>query len=167
MTTPNPAAAPAPPGEVPGNSQLAPEPGTESPHVPGLICQADTVEIGVADDAKDPFNATFLLAGTHEGRELAVWFRLTPTTITNLTTQLHELLLAQQQSLGITGDQPVHEPPDADQEHPDSGEGRIKRLFDPLGIRHLKERSTSSTVFLAAAIASLVILAFIVQLIRG
>jgi hypothetical protein len=36
-----------------------------------------------------------------------------------------------------------------------------------MGIRHLKDRSARTTVVLGAAIASLVILAFILQLFRG
>ena len=36
-----------------------------------------------------------------------------------------------------------------------------------MGIRHLKDRSPRTTAVLAAAIASLVILAFILQLVRG
>ena len=112
------------------------------------------------------------MAGTDpEGREVAVWVRLTPTTINDLTERLEEVLLAQQQTLGPSG---RHSPTDhdidsaaADTGDPDAGEGRVKRFFDPMGIRHLKDRSPRSTVILGAAIASLVVLAFVLQLVRG
>jgi hypothetical protein len=140
--------------------------------VSGVICQAESVEIGVSEDATDPFDATFLLAGTDtEGREVAVWIRLTPTTINDLTEQLGQVLAAQQQALGVT-DRPSltdvdSDTTDADESDPDPGEGRVKRFLDPLGIRHLKDRSPRTTVVLGAAIASLMILAFILQQIRG
>ena len=70
----------------------------------GVICQAESVEIGLGEDDEDPFDATFLLAGTDSrGREVAVWIRLTPTNIDDLTEQLAEVLLAQQQILGVNG----------------------------------------------------------------
>src|SRR5664279_1449891 len=50
-----------------------------------VICQAEVVDIGLAGAGTDPFDATFLLAGTDpQGREIVVWIRLTPTTINDL-----------------------------------------------------------------------------------
>ena len=138
--------------------------------VTGVICQAESVEIGVGEDDADPFDATFLLAGTDpEGREVAVWIRLTPTTINDLTEQLGQVLAAQHQILGVTGQHSITDVDSeaADEDDPDPGEGRVKRFFDPMGIRHLKDRSPRTTVILGAAIASLVILAFILQQLRG
>ena len=137
----------------------------------GVICQAGSVEIGGGQDGADPFDATFLLAGTDpQGREIAVWIRLTPTTINDLTDQLAQVLVAQQQILGGNG---LHHTDDvdsdrsaADEDDPDPGEGRAKRFFDPLGIRHLKDRSPRTTVMLGGAIASLMLLAFVLQQIR-
>ena len=138
----------------------------------GVICQAESVEIGIGQDGADPFDATFLLAGTDpQGREVAVWIRLTPTTINDLTDQLTQVLVAQQQILGGNG---FHHTDDvdtdrtaADEDAQDTGEGRAKRFFDPLGIRHLKDRSPRTTVILGVAIASLMLLAFVLQHIRG
>ena len=137
----------------------------------GVICQAGSVEIGVGQDGADPFDATFLLAGTDpQGREVAVWIRLTPTTINDLTDQLTQVLVAQQQILGGNG---FHHTDDvdtdrtaADEDAQDTGGGRAKRFFDPLGIRHLKDRSPRTTVMLGVAIASLMLLAFVLQQIR-
>ena len=138
----------------------------------GVICQAGSVEIGVGQDGADPFDATFLLAGTDpQGREVAVWIRLTPTTINDLTDQLTQVLVAQQQILGgnslhRTTDDVDSDRNAADEDDPDPGEGRAKRFFDPLGIRHLKDRSPRTTVMLGVAIASLMLLAFVLQHIR-
>jgi len=137
----------------------------------GVICQAESVEIGIGQDGADPFDATFLLAGTDpQGREVAVWIRLTPTTINDLTDQLTQVLVAQQQILGGNG---FHHTDDvdtdrtaADEDAQDTGGGRAKRFFDPLGIRHLKDRSPRTTVMLGVAIASLMLLAFVLQQIR-
>ena len=138
----------------------------------GVICQAGSVEIGIGQDGADPFDATFLLAGTDpQGREVAVWIRLTPTTINDLTDQLAQVLVAQQQILGGNG---VHRTTDdvdtdrsaADEDAQDTGEGRAKRFFDPMGIRYLKDRSPRTTVILGGAIASLMLLAFILQQLR-
>ena len=137
-----------------------------------MICQAESVEIGIGQDGADPFDATFLLAGTDpQGREVAVWIRLTPTTINDLTDQLTQVLVAQQQILGGNG---FHHTDDVDtdraavdEDEPGPGEGRAKRFFDPMGIRHLKDRSPRTTVILGVAIAALVILAYVLQLIRG
>jgi len=138
----------------------------------GVICQAGSVEIGVGLDGADPFDATFLLAGTDpQGREVAVWIRLTPTTINDLTDQLAQVLVAQQQILGGNGFHRTTDDVDtdrnaADEDEQDIGEGRAKRFFDPLGIRHLKDRSPRTTVMLGGAIASLMLLAFVLQQIR-
>ena len=76
-----------------------------------MICQAESVEIGIGQDGADPFDATFLLAGTDpRGREVAVWIRLTPTTITDLTEQLGRVLSAQHQVLGVNGVHPTATP---------------------------------------------------------
>ena len=139
----------------------------------GAICQAESVEIGLGEDDEDPFDATFLLAGTDSrGREVAVWIRLTPTNIDDLTEQLAEVLLAQQQILGVNGFHHTTDDVDTDraatdEDDPDPGEGRAKRFFDPMGIRHLKDRSPRTTVMLGVAIASLMLLAFVLQHIRG
>ena len=138
----------------------------------GVICQAGSVEIGVGQDGADPFDATFLLAGTDpQGREVAVWIRLTPTTINDLTDQLTQVLVAQQQILGGNGPHRTTDDVDtdrtaADGDDQDPGEGRAKRFFDPLGIRHLKDRSPRTTLMLGGAIASLMLLAFVLQQIR-
>jgi hypothetical protein len=139
----------------------------------GVICQAESVEIGLGQDGADPFDAIFLLAGTDpRGREVAVWIRLTPTTINDLTEQLTQVLSAQQQILGgngfhrTTDDIDTHRTT-ADEDEDDPGEGRAKRFFDPMGIRHLKDRSPRSTVMLGVAIASLMLLAFVLQHLRG
>jgi len=99
-----------------------------------------------------------------------VWIRLTPTTINDLTDQLTQVLVAQQQILGGNG---FHHTDDvdtdrtaADEDAQDTGGGRAKRFFDPLGIRHLKDRSPRTTVMLGVAIASLMLLAFVLQQIR-
>src|SRR5664279_3652500 len=69
-----------------------------------VICQAEVVDIGLAGAGTDPFDATFLLAGTDpQGREIVVWIRLTPTTINDLIEQLAQVLSAQQQILGGNG----------------------------------------------------------------
>jgi len=136
----------------------------------GVICQAGSVEIGVGQDGADPFDATFLLAGTDpQGREVAVWIRLTPTN--DLTDQLTQVLVAQQQILGGNGPHRTTDDVDtdrtaADGDDQDPGEGRAKRFFDPLGIRHLKDRSPRTTLMLGGAIASLMLLAFVLQQIR-
>ena len=139
----------------------------------GVICQAESVEIGLGQDGADPFDAIFLLAGTDpRGREVAVWIRLTPTTINDLTEQLTQVLSAQQQILGgngfhrTTDDIDTHRTT-ADEDEDDPGEGRAKRFFDPMGIRHLKDRSPRTTVMLGVAIASLMLLAFVLQHLRG
>ena len=144
---------------------------TASAAASGVICQAASVEIGVGQDGADPFDATFLLAGTDpQGREVAVWIRLTPTTINDLTDQLTQVLVAQQQILGGNG---FHHTDDvdtdrtaADEDAQDTEGGRAKRFFDPMGIRHLKDRSPRTTVMLGGAIASLMLLAFVLQQIR-
>jgi len=162
------------------------QPPQEDPEVPGqpataaatgVICQAESVEIGLGQDGADPFDAIFLLAGTDpRGREVAVWIRLTPTTINDLTGQLTQVLSAQQQILGgngfhrTTDDGDTHRTTateDEDEDEDDPGEGRAKRFFDPMGIRHLKDRSPRTTVMLGVAIASLMLLAFVLQHIRG
>ena len=137
---------------------------------PAVLCQADTVEIGMSGAGTDPFDATLVLSGTDlVGAEVSVWTRLTPTAIYQLTEELDDVLRAQQQALGLSGDNPTdHEKEtgtsDADEQH--QGEGRVKRFFDPMGLRHLKDRSPRSTVILGAAIAALVVLTFILQLVR-
>ena len=143
----------------------------------GVICQAESVEIGLGQDGADPFDAIFLLAGTDpRGREVAVWIRLTPTTINDLTEQLAQVLSAQQQILGGNGFHRTTDDVDTDRAAPgedededdqDPGEGRAKRFFDPMGIRYLKDRSPRTTVMLGVAIASLMLLAFVLQQIRG
>jgi len=138
-----------------------------------VICQAEVVDVGLAGAGTDPFDATFLLAGTdHQGREIVVWIRLTPTTINDLIDRLGEVLFAQQDILGINRHQSTADDVDtdraaADEDEPDPGEGRAKRFFDPMGIRNLRDRSPRTTVMLGVAIASLMLLAFVLQQIRG
>lgn len=144
----------------------APALGAAPAAADGSICQAQCIEIEIAGDGSDPFDATFLLAGSDDsGRELAVWMRLTPTVISNLTEQLDDVLHAQQESLGVTEQAtPTGDDPDtADQ---GAGEPRVRRFLDPLGLRHLRTRSPRSTVVLAAAIAALLLVATVVQLVR-
>jgi hypothetical protein len=162
---------------APADAGPAHPPGADPDELPkgiadSVICQAEVVDIGLAGAGTDPFDATLLLAGTDpQGREIVVWIRLTPTTINDLIERLGEVLFAQQDILGInrhqctTDDVPDHDNPDEDD--PDPGDDRVKRFFDPMGIRYLKDRSPRTTVVLGAAIASLVILAFILQLLRG
>ena len=151
----------ADPGELPNGS------------VASVICEAEVVDIGLAGTGTDPFDATFLLAGTDpQDREIVVWIRLTPTKINDLIERLGEVLFAQQDILGIHRHQGTTDDVDPDRDNPgeedlDPGDGRVKRFFDPMGIRHLKDRSPRTTVLIGAAIASLVILAFILQLVRG
>ncbi len=162
---------------VPADADPANPPAADpGKHVNGsaasVICQAEVVDIGLAGTGTDPFDATCLLAGTDQGREIVVWIRLTPTTINDLIDRLGEVLLAQQDALGINLHQGATDDVDpnsdnTDEDDLDPGESRVKRLFDPIGIRHLKDRSSRTTVVLGAAIASLVILAFILQLVRG
>jgi hypothetical protein len=139
----------------------------------GVICEAEVVDIGLAGTGTDPFDATFLLAGSDpHGREIVVWIRLTPTTINDLIDRLGEVLFAQQDILGINRHQVTTDEVDpdrdiTDEDDPDPGGSRVRRFFDPMGIRHLKDRSPRTTVVLGAAIASLVILAFVLQLFRG
>ena len=147
------------------------DPGDAAPA--GVICQAESVEIGIGQPGADPFDATFLLAGADpQGREVAVWIRLTPTTINDLTEQLAQVLAAQQQILAGNGFHTATDDVDTDrgtagEDDPDPGEGRAKRFFDPMGIRYLKDRSPRTTVILGVAIASLMLLAFVLQHIRG
>lgn len=134
--------------------------------LPGLMCQAVSIEIGIGGDGSDPFDATLLLAGPDSsGREIAVWTRLTPPTITGLIGQLEELLLAQQDALGIT-DTTTDEGTDAEDLRGGAG-GGVKRFLDPMGLRHLKTRSDKTTLLLAVGIAGLLLLAVIVQLVRS
>ena len=167
MTTPN----ELPTLDFPTSAVSAPPPAgdTQSQDADNLVYPAEAIEIGIGD-GEDPFDATFLLAGTDSlGQGLALWIRLTPTTINDLTRQLDEVLSAQQQILGLEihpepsgGDNPAE-----DDDESEVGEGRVKRFFDPMGIRHLRERSPRSTVILGAAIATLVVLAFVLQWARG
>lgn len=141
----------------------------------GLICPASSVEIGIGGDGSDPFDATLLLAGPDPtGREVAVWTRLTPPVITDLIGQLDDLLCAQQETLGVIdpGMPDITTAPENGDNGPDDlaaedGSGRVKRFLDPMGLRHLRTRSPGNTVILAAAIAGLLLLAVIVQLVRS
>jgi hypothetical protein len=167
------AAAAAPAVADPENLPVGDPDEAPPAETPGVICQAESVEIGTGQDGADPFDATFLLAGTDpQGREVAVWIRLTPTTINDLTDQLTQVLVAQQQILGgnslhrTTDDAVDTDRNAADEDEPDTGEGRAKRFFDPLGIRYLKDRSPRTTVMLGGAIASLMLLAFVLQQLR-
>ena len=140
--------------------------------LPGLMCQAASVEIGIGGDGSDPFDATFLLAGPDSsGREIAVWTRLTPPTITGLIGQLEELLLAQQDALGVTDTTTTDDDGDGDGDGTDDPRGGagvgVKRFLDPMGLRHLKTRSDTTTLVLAVGIAGLLLLAVIVQLVRS
>lgn len=140
------------------------------PASPALICEADVVQVDLPED-RDPFGASLQVAGLHpSGTELVVWVRLTPTTIERLVTQLHEMLHEQQTALSISPDPPsVGDVGDGDLE-PDRAEpdeSRVRRFLDPLGLRHVTARSPRSTLTLAAAIAALMLLAFVVSEVRG
>ena len=147
-------------------------PVTETEPVPGaLVCEADVVQLDLPED-QDPFGAALQVAGVHpSGTELVVWLRLTPTTIDRLVTQLRDVLHEQQTALGIPQGPPAEDDRDSDVEPDDGpagpGESRVRRFLDPLGLRHVKARSPRSTAILAAAIAALMLLAFIVSLVRG
>ena len=141
------------------------------PPTPTLVCEADLVQVDLPDDGEDPFIAALQLSGVHyTGTEISVWLRLTPTTIGQLLASLHQVLEKQQTTLGVPLTEPTVEHLD-EKNDPDrteqEQEGRIRRFLDPLGIRHLQARSPRSTVILAAAIATLMLLASVVQLVRG
>ena len=140
-----------------------------------LICEADVVQLDLPAD-QDPFGACLQVAGLHSsGTELVVWLRLTPTTIDRLVGQLRDVLHDQQIALGVPPDAPAPGDVDVDvdvdvESGPDSagaGESRVRRFLDPLGLRHVRVRSPRSTVILGAAIAALMLLAFLVSLVRG
>ena len=146
---------------------------TTTPGEPtALICEADVVQLDLPAD-HDPFGACLQVAGVHpSGTELVVWLRLTPTTIDRLVDQLSEVLHDQQTALGVPLDAPAPGTVEGGdvESGPDSagaGESRVRRLLDPLGLRHVRVRSPRSTVILAAAIAALMLLAFLVSLVRG
>lgn len=141
------------------------------PAAAALVCEADVVQLDLPAD-QDPFGACLQVAGLHpSGTELVVWLRLTPTTIDRLVGQLRDVLHDQQTALGVPPDAPAPGDVDDDVESgPDlagAGESRVRRFLDPLGLRHVKARSPRSTVILAAAIAALMLLAFLVSLVRG
>jgi hypothetical protein len=151
------------------------EPTTQGePAAAALVCEADVVQLELPAD-QDPFGACLQVAGLHSsGTELVVWLRLTPTTIDRLVDQLREVLHDQQTALGVAPDAPA--PGDVDdgdvevewrQDPAGAGESRVRRFLDPLGLRHVKARSPRSTVILAAAIAALMLLAFVVSMVRG
>lgn len=151
--------------------QTEPTAQGESTAAAALVCEADVVQLDLPAD-QDPFGACLQVAGLHpSGTELVVWLRLTPTTIDRLVDQLREVLHDQQTALGVPPDAPA---PGVDGGEVDSGpdsagagESRVRRLLDPLGLRHVRDRSPRSTVILAAAIAALMLLAFLVSLVRG
>ena len=143
------------------------------PVAAALVCEADVVQLDLPAD-QDPFGACLQVAGLHpSGTELVVWLRLTPTTIDRLVDQLSEVLHDQQTALGVPRDAPA--PGNIDdngdfesgQDSAGAGESRVRRLMDPLGLRHVKVRSPRSTVILAAGIAALMLLALAVSLVRG
>lgn len=153
----------------------------DQPTTPGepaaLICEADVVQLDLPVD-QDPFGACLQVAGLHpSGPELVVWLRLTPTTIDRLVGQLSDVLHDQQTALGVplttstrSGDIDEDVVVDIDESDPEStgpGEGRLRRFLDPLGLRHVRSRSPRSTMILAAAIAALMLLAFLVSVVRG
>lgn len=145
------------------------EPTLGEPTVPALVCEADIVQLDLPAD-QDPFGACLQVAGLHpSGTELVVWLRLTPTTIDRLVGQLQQVLHDQQTALGVPSDIPAQTNVDVDVE-PDlagPGESRVRRFLDPLGLRHVRARSPRSTIVLAAAIAALMLLAFLVSVVRG
>lgn len=145
-----------------------------------LVCEADVVQLDLPAD-QDPFGACLQVAGVHpSGPELVVWLRLTPTVIDRLVGQLSELLHDQQTALGVPPDigtrndlervddgLDVDEDVEPTQDRAGAGESRLRRFMDPLGLRHVRGRSSRSTVMLAAAIAALTMLAFVISLVRG
>lgn len=140
------------------------------PAHPALICEADLVQVDLPED-QDPFGASLQVAGLHpSGTELVVWLRLTPTTIERLVTQLREMLHEQHTALGIPPEPPAGD--DVGDSHLNQDpagpeESRVRRFLDPLGVRHVTTRTPRSTLTLAAAIAALMLLAFIVSEVRG
>src|SRR6478752_3710298 len=114
MTTHDHVAA-APTDAAPENP-LAADPAEQSnASGAGVICEAEVVDIGLAGTGTDPFDATFLLAGTDpKDREIVVWIRLTPTTINDLIDRLGEVLFAQQDVLGLNRDEGTTDEVDSD-----------------------------------------------------
>ena len=140
-----------------------------------LVCEADAVQLDLPAD-HDPFGACLQVAGVHpSGTELVVWLRLTPTVIDRLVGQLSEVLHDQQTALGVPPDirtrndleRDVDDEVEPTQDTTGAGESRLRRIMDPLGLRHVRGRSPRSTVMLAAAIAALTMLAFVISLVRG
>jgi hypothetical protein len=135
-----------------------------------LICEADVVQVDLPED-RDPFGASLQVAGLHpSGTELVLWLRLTPTTIDRLVTQLREMLHEQQTALGVAPDPPAGDDlgdGDLEPDRAGAGESRVRRFLDPLGLRHVTARTPRSTLTLAAAIAALMLLAFVVSEVRG
>ena len=150
-----------------------PDDDDEPPAV--VVCEADGAHLDIPDE--DPFDATLQLTGTdRSGTDVIAWLRLTPTTINHLIVGLEQVLHAQQRCLGIsTGParvDPTHadteKDPDTPEPDPDApSDGRVRQLLDPLGLRHLKNRSPRTTAVMGAAIAALLLLAVAVQLVRG
>lgn len=144
------------------------------PPTDALVCEADVVQLDLPAD-QDPFGACLQVAGVHpSGTELVVWLRLTPTTINQLVGELSELLHDQQSALGVRPDIRTRDHLDEPDDHVEpaqdtggAGESRVRRFLDPMGLRHVRGRSPRSTVMLAAAIAALTMLAFVISLVRG
>lgn len=141
-----------------------------------VICEADGAHLDLPDE--DPFDATLQLTGTDQSgtTDVIAWLRLTPTTINHLVAQLEHVLHEQQHSLGIwtgpTGVDPTHADTENDphtfEPDPDApADGRVRQFLDPLGLRHLRNRSPRTTVVMGAAIAALLLLTVVVQLVRG
>ena len=145
-----------------------PAAGAEDDRPAAVICEADRAQVDLPDE--DAFDAALQVTGADlAGTEVIMWLRLTPTTITTLITQLDQVLQEQQRSLSIpAGTDPTHADPEPDPDEPAGPEdGRVRRFLDPMGIRHLKDRSPRTTVIMGVAIAALLLLAFLIQLVRG
>lgn len=159
-------------GHIRGDEPAAavPAPPTDQPVPVDQLHRAEVIDIGIGDDESDPFDATLLLGATSEqGADIALWVHLTPTLITELREQLTAVFRAQQRALGVTTSDPTATAePNNDQPvvaEPLESSARLKRLFDPIGLRHLRDRSPRSTVLLAVLIASLLVLTLLIQIV--
>lgn len=134
--------------------------------------EASSVAVIVGNDGTNPFDVTLQLCGDDKaGGEITLGIRLSNGLIVELTQQMREAMLAQLDLLQFTDERaagsgdPTGEDENNQQEQ--EGEGRLRQFFDPMGIRYLKERSPRTTVILGVVIGSLVLLAFVLQLVRG
>lgn len=126
---------------------------------------ADAIEV-LYPPTEDPFDVTLVLAVDQPDLQLAVGARLTPPLIADLIEQLLDLQDEQHQAMGLPpATQAPDAAPDTDaaDEGPEDTEGLTRRAADPLGLRHLRARSPKSTVYIACAIAALLVLSLLIN----